>query len=353
MPAGITVGELLDRAELGIRAVAGMAGLRRIVSVPRIQKPGLALTGWPEQLHEGRVLVLGGTEIDYLVDHDQAREAGIATMMASDPACIVVCRDREPPPALIAAVEERGVLLLGSTLPTADFIAAVTAWMADRLAPQVEIHGVMLDVLGIGVLVIGKSGIGKSETALDLVVRGHRLVADDVIRIRRQGAGVVGRSAGLLGHHMEIRGIGIINVKDMFGIAAVRETKKIELLIELREWSADEEYDRLGFDDRTDDLLGCAIPAMRLPVRPGRNLATLVEVAARNQLLKLQGTHSARAFRDQLSRAMDAEGAPQADAGGAGGPGGAGAGGPGGPGGAGPGVKQERARTEPGLDAVE
>ncbi|HWU86374.1 MAG TPA: hypothetical protein VN253_03840, partial [Kofleriaceae bacterium] len=141
--------------------------------------------------------------------------------------------------------------------------------------------------------------------------------------IRRQGAGVVGRSAGVLGHHMEIRGIGIINVKDLFGIAAVRETKKIELVIELREWSADEEYDRLGFDDRTDDLLGCAVPALRLPVRPGRNLATLVEVAARNQLLKLQGTHSARAFRDQLNRAMEAQGT------------------------------KDRARTDAGMDSVE
>jgi HPr kinase/phosphorylase len=323
MPAEITVGELLERAELRGRAVAGRAGLRRAVSVPRIQKPGLALTGWPEQLHEGRVLVLGGTEIDYLADHAEAREVGIATMMASDPACIVVCRDRQAPAELVAAAEARGVLLLSSSLATADFIVAVTAWMADRLAPQTEVHGVLLDVLGIGVLVVGKSGIGKSETALDLVVRGHRLVADDVIRNRRQGANVVGRSAGVLGHHMEIRGIGIINVKDLFGIAAVREAKKIELLIELREWSPDEEYDRLGFDDRTDDLLGCAVPALRLPVRPGRNLATLVEVAARNQLLKLQGTHSARAFRDQLSRAMEAAAA------------------------------KERARTDAGMDAVE
>lgn len=304
---GITVGELLDRAELGVKAVAGRDGLTRRVTVPRIQKPGLALTGWPEQLHDGRVLVLGGTEIDYLEGREQARTMGIATMMASDPACLVVCRSRVPPAELVAAAEERGVTLLVSSLVTSDFISAVTAWMADRLAPSTEVHGVLLDVLGIGVLVIGKSGIGKSETALDLVVRGHRLVADDVIRIRRQGAGVVGRSAGVLGHHMEIRGIGIINVKDLFGIAAVRETKKIELVIELREWSAEEEYDRLGFDDRTDDLLGVPVPALRLPVRPGRNLATLVEVAARNQLLKLQGTHSARAFRDQLHRAMEAQ----------------------------------------------
>jgi HPr kinase/phosphorylase len=308
MATEITVGELLERAELDVTAIAGTAGLGRTVSAPRIQKPGLALTGWPEQLHDGRVLVLGGTEIEYLADHEDHRAVGIATMMASDPACLVVCRGHAPPAELIAAAEERGVLLLVSTLSTADFITAVTGFMTDRLAPQAELHGVLLDVLGIGVLVIGKSGIGKSETALDLVVRGHRLVADDVIRIRRLGGGVVGRSAGLLGHHIEIRGLGIINVKDLFGIASVRETKKIELVIELREWSADEEYDRLGFDDRTDEILGCAVPALRLPVRPGRNLATLVEVAARNQLLKLQGTHSARAFRDQLTRAMQEEG---------------------------------------------
>jgi len=323
MQVEITVGELLDRAELGVKAVAGREGLTRSVTVPRIQKPGLALTGWPEQLHDGRVLVLGGTEIDYLADHEQGRTLGIATMMESDPACLVVCRDLAPPAELIAAADERGVALLVSSLVTSDFIAAVTAWMSDRLAPSTEVHGVLLDVLGIGVLVIGKSGIGKSETALDLVVRGHRLVADDVIRIRRQGAGVIGRSAGMLGHHMEIRGIGIINVKDLFGIAAVRDTKKIELVIELREWSADEEYDRLGFDDRTEELLGCAVPALRLPVRPGRNLATLVEVAARNQLLKLQGTHSARAFRDQLHQAMEAQGV------------------------------MDRARTDAGMDSVE
>lgn len=318
MAAWITVGELLERPEFAVKAVAGMAGLSRTVAVPRIQKPGLALTGWPEQLHDGRVLVLGGTEIDYLEGHEAGRTVGIATMMASDPACLVVCRDREPPAELVAAANAGGVPLLLSSLVTADFIAAVTGWMSDRLSPSTEVHGVLVDVLGVGVLVMGKSGIGKSETALDLIVRGHRLVADDVIRIRRQGSGVVGRSASVLGHHMEIRGIGIINVKDLFGIAAVRETKKIELLIELREWSADEEYERLGFDDRTMDLLGIAVPALRIPVRPGRNLATLVEVAARNQLLKVQGTHSARAFRDQLELAMKGGHAARPNAGDAG-----------------------------------
>jgi HPr kinase/phosphorylase len=313
MSSAITVRELLGRAELEVTAVAGQVGLDRVVTVPRIQKPGLALTGWPEQLHSRRVLVLGGTEVEYLHDHEPARSLGITTLLASDPACIVVCRGLQPPSELTAAAEQGGVPVLVSLLPTADFITAVTGWMSDRLAPSTDIHGVLMDVLGIGVLLLGKSGIGKSETALDLIVRGHRLVADDVIRIRRRGAHVVGRGAGIIGHHMEIRGLGIINVKDLFGISAVRDTKKIELVVELREWTEGEEYDRLGFDDRFDRILEVAVPAVQLPVRPGRNLATLIEVAARNQLLKLQGTHSARAFRDQLHRAMEAQSDATAD----------------------------------------
>jgi len=306
MSDAITVGELLERGELGVTVLAGEAGLARTVTVPRIQKPGLALTGWPEQLHDGRVLVIGGTEIEYLADHPEARTKGLQTLFASDPACVVVCRGLAAPDELRDAAEARGVPLLVSTLVTADFIAAVTGWMQERLAPNTEVHGVLIDVLGIGVLVLGKSGIGKSETALDLVVRGHRLVADDVITIRRQGKDVVGRGTGLLGHNMEIRGLGIINIKDLFGIAAVREAKKIDLVVELREWQEGEEYDRLGFDDRHDDILGVQVASLRLPVRPGRNLATLVEVAARNQLLKHEGHHSAKTFRDQLQAEMAA-----------------------------------------------
>ena len=309
----ITVGELAAHAELEVVLVAGSAGLDRTVVVPRIQKPGLALTGWPEQLHPGRVLVLGGTEVDYLTAQAAARDVGIATILASEPACVVVCRGLDAPRELYTAAEGRGVPLLVSALPTADFIAEVTTWMAGRLAPETEVHGVLLDVLGVGVLVVGKSGIGKSETALDLVMRGHRLVADDVIRIRRQGGQVTGRGAGILGHHMEIRGLGIINVKDLFGIASVRNSKKIELIVELHEWDANVEYDRLGFDDHFERVLEVSVPKVRLPVRPGRNLATLIEVAARNELLKHQGIHSARAFRDSHALAMEAS-QPDAEA---------------------------------------
>jgi HPr kinase/phosphorylase len=300
----LKVAELVERAELDVTVIAGAGGLTRSISAPRIQKPGLALTGWPEQLHPNRVLVLGGTELDYFADHAREVGIGIATMLASDPACIVVCRGRDAPGELRAACEAKAVPLVVTSQATADFIAQVTTWMADRLAPATELHGVLMDVLGIGVLMVGKSGIGKSETALDLVMRGHRLVADDVILIRSVRGQLIGRGAGILGHHMEIRGLGIINIKDLFGIAAVREAKKIELVAELHEWEASAEYDRLGFDDQHDTLLAIDVPKIRLPVRPGRNIATLIEVAARNQLLKYQGIHSARAFRDRLHRAM-------------------------------------------------
>ncbi len=309
----VTIEQLLgDEARLELAVVAGSAGLGRTVLVSRIQKPGLALTGWREQLHDERLLVLGGTEIEYLAEvSEEQRQRGIASVLASNPAGLVVCRGLRPPVALIEACDQAGVALLVSSLTTADFIVRVTGWLQERMAAHTSLHGVLLDVLGIGILLLGKSGIGKSETALDLVVRGHRLVADDIVHIRQRGSIVYGSGSGIIRHHMEIRGLGIINIKDLFGIAAVREAKKIELVIELVEWDDEDEYDRLGLDDRHFDVLGAAIPMLRLPVRPGRNIATVVEVAARNQLLKFQGHHSAREFQERLNRAI-AEARPEA-----------------------------------------
>jgi HPr kinase/phosphorylase len=303
---GVTIEEILTSGgPLGLTVLAGAAGLGNSILVPRIQKPGLALSGWPEQLHDRRLQVLGGTEVDYLEAIDErARSLGVQTLMASEPAAVVVCRGRGAPKELVAACDAREVPLLASSLTTADFIVAVTGWLGDRLAPQTTVHGVVVDVNGIGVLLLGKSGIGKSETALDLVVRGHRLVADDVVYMWRKAAAVIGSGDELVRHHMEIRGLGIINIKDLFGVAAVRETKKIELVVELVEWDATAEYDRLGIDDLHYEVLGTVLPRLCLPVRPGRNLATLIEVAARNQLLKSQGHHSARELQERLRAAM-------------------------------------------------
>ena len=164
----------------------------------------------------------------------------------------------------------------------------------------------LVDVLGIGILIIGKSGIGKSEAALDLVTRGHRLVADDVVALRQVGPNLIyGQGAGIIKHHMEIRGLGIINIKDLYGHSSVRDLKKVEMVIELFDWNADVEHERLGFEDRFHSLLGEELPFLAIPVRPGRNVATIVEVAARNQLLKLQGRHSAKIFKQKMNEEME------------------------------------------------
>ncbi|MBK7071028.1 MAG: HPr(Ser) kinase/phosphatase [Myxococcales bacterium] len=304
--AAVTVGELLA-ADLGLEAtvVTAGAGSGRVISAPRIQKPGLALTGWDEQLHDGRLLILGGTEVAYLSGCDApARALAVATMLKSVPAAVMIARGLAAPPELIAACDAVGVPVVASALITSDLIVRVTGWLAERMAPQTSIHGVLLDVLGIGILLLGPSGIGKSETALDLVVRGHRLVADDIVIIRKKAGFVFGSGSGIIRHHMEIRGLGIINIKDLFGVAAIREAKKVELVVELVEWDANEEYDRLGLDDTRYTVLDVQVPMVRLPVRPGRNLSTIIEVAARNQLLKFQGHHSAREFQERLNQAI-------------------------------------------------
>jgi HPr kinase/phosphorylase len=181
----------------------------------------------------------------------------------------------------------------------------ITQFLEERLLPSTTVHGVLVDVLGVGVLLLGKSGIGKSECALDLVLKGHRLVADDVVKVRMKLPAVLfGEGMDLLHYHMEIRGLGIINIKHLFGVAAIRERKKIDVAVELLEWEEGKEYDRLGLEEQKYGILGLEIPFLKIPVRPGRNITTIVEVAARNQLLKEMGYHSALEFQDRLEKRM-------------------------------------------------
>lgn len=310
----LTIQQLLDErgAQLELSVRAGERGLQRRIRVPRIQKPGLALTGYEEQLHDDRVLTFGGTEIEYLESATpEQRGLGIATVMNASPACIVVTRGLTPPAELVESCEREGVPLLLTRLVSSELIVRITQFLQEHMSPKTSVHGVLLDVLGVGILLLGKSGVGKSEAALDLILRGHRMVADDIVDIRREGASLIyGSGSGIIKHHMEIRGLGIINIKDLFGISAVRDQKKIELVIELCEWDADTEYDRLGTEDEIYCILGEELPILRVPVRPGRNVATIIEVAARNQLLKFMGHNSARVFQDRLSRAI-AEGRPR------------------------------------------
>jgi HPr kinase/phosphorylase len=309
--AKLSIADLLIEKESGLdlELLGGEAGLQRLVQMPRIQKPGLALAGYTNNLHPDRIQVLGSTELTYLeeiITQDPGRaEQSIEQLCALEICCFIITKGLAAPPLLLAAVERRGIPLLRTHHISSTFITLITQYLEERLLPQTTVHGVLVDVLGVGVLLIGKSGIGKSECALDLVLRGHRLVADDVVKVRfKYPAVLFGEGSDLLHYHMEIRGLGIINIKHLFGVAAIRERKKIDLVIELAEWQDGAEYDRLGLEDRHYELLGVKLPILTLPVRPGRNMTGIVEVAARNQLLKEMGYHSAIEFEARLEQRM-------------------------------------------------
>lgn len=303
----IRVGALLDdkKFDLRLTLVAGGQGLSRRISSSRIQKPGLVLAGFTQNLHKERVQVFGNTEMSYLNTLRRERKVEVLrAFFAQEIAALVVTKDLEIPPEMMAAAEQAGVPLLKSSHLSSAFIAGVQAYLEDSLTASTSMHGVLLDVFGVGILLLGKSGIGKSEIALDLVMRGHRLVADDIVDLKRKDDSVVGQGSEIIKHHMEVRGLGIINIKDLFGVAAIRDRKKIEIVLELVDWDPSVEYDRLGVEERRFHILDTEIPMLVVPVRPGRNMTTIVEVAARNHLLKLQGHHSAREFQDRLNRAI-------------------------------------------------
>ena len=305
---GLSIQELLSEKEAGLdlELLAGEKGLNNLVTVPRIQKPGLALAGYITNLHPDRIQVLGSTELSYLA-HLPPETAGsnLRQLIALDNSCFIITKGQDAPEMLIREVESQGTPLLRTHHQSSTFISLITKFLEERLLPSTTVHGVLVEVAGVGVLILGKSGMGKSECALDLVLRGHRLVADDVVKVRLKLPSVLfGEGSDLLHYHMEIRGLGIINIKHLFGVAAIRERKKIDLAVELVEWEEGKEYDRLGLEEQTYSLLGVEIPLLKIPVRPGRNMTSIVEVAARNQILKEMGYHSAIEFQDRLEKRM-------------------------------------------------
>ncbi len=294
----VTVDRFLQAcaAPLRMRLLAGAAGLTREITDQRVQKSGLGLTGEVDSIHGGRIQVLGETEITYVAGQDPSRRAAIADLFFSrDIACAVVGGRAAPPPELAEAADRRGIPLLASELSTTQLIEETLRRLSRLFAETATIHGVLVEVLGVGVLLMGPSGIGKSECALDLIVRGNRLVADDIIHLEKRGPEtLLGSGGDLTRHHMEIRGLGIINIRDLFGLSAITDLKKVELAVQIELWNAEKEYDRLGLSDRKTLFLGVAIPTLLVPVSPARNLATIIEVAVRNHLLKQQGVFSAR-----------------------------------------------------------
>jgi HPr kinase/phosphorylase len=302
---GLPVSALLQVPGLRLRCHAGQLGLSRLVETSELQKPGLALAGHLESLHPGRVQVLGYSEMSYLRTlSEEISGARLRALCEQHPPCVLVTRGQVIPDRLVDICNELGVPLLHTPLPSAELFDLLRAHLQSYVSPSTSLHGVLVDVFGIGILLLGKSGIGKSELALDLVMRGHRLVADDIVELHRERYSVYGAGPDIIKHHMEIRGLGILNIKDLFGIAAVRDKKKVELVVELVEWNEQEEYDRLGVDEQSYRVLDVEIALVRLPVRPGRNMTSIIEVAARNLLLKVRGHHSAREFQDRLVRAI-------------------------------------------------
>lgn len=306
----ITVASLLaeqpDTSGLALELLAGRTGLDRLITTPYVQKTGLALAGFQEYLMPGRVLIFGHSELRYLESLDEVARARTAeTTFAKDIPCLLVTDGLTPPAELVLAAESLGRPLLRTSLGTPTAIAKLSSFLEDSLSERTIIHGVLMDVLGLGVLIVGDSGIGKSECALDLIVRGHRLVADDAVEVRLRGeTDLVGSCPALTRHHMELRGIGLINVMELFGVASIRAYKLVELVVRLERWDPACEYERLGLDDQTYEILGLRTPFVLMPVAPGRNLANLVEVAARNQLLRARGHHSARVVAERLEEVL-------------------------------------------------
>lgn len=309
---GMTVRDLLARCagtrldDLVLRA--GASGLdRRIVHVS-LQKTGLALAGLPQYLEDGRVLLFGRSEVQYLAAlADEERRTRLDDVLRAGLPCVVVTAGLPIDPVLAERAEAHGVPVLGTDVLTSAALVALTGILDDGLAPMITLHGVLIDILGLGVLLLGESGIGKSECALDLVVRGHRLVSDDAVEITRRGGSLlVGTSPALTRHHMEVRGLGIMNVQDLFGVASTRHSMQVEFIVRLVRWDSDTEYERLGLDEATEPLLEVQVPVVTLPVGPGRNIGILVEVAARRHLLRARGQSAVQRLAARLAANLQA-----------------------------------------------
>jgi len=306
---GITVAHLLAEPRLNaiIRLVAGHEGQDRTINHPRVQKPGLALVGHTHGVVPTRVQILGETEITFLEGlSPQEQIKRVRTLFGLGLSLVLVTRGIEPPAALIEVAKETSTPLAVAEPRSSRAIQAIHLVLDGMLAPSETRHGVLMDVHGIGTLLLGPSGIGKSECALFLVERGHRFVADDqVILSLLPSEQILGRAPTLLRNHLEVRGIGIINVRDLFGANAVRSEKTVQLVVEICPWSDDEPFERLGLDDSTIEILGVPIPMLRIPVRPGRNMAVILEVAARNHILKASGHHGVQKFINTLMDDME------------------------------------------------
>jgi HPr kinase/phosphorylase len=303
-----TVGQLYQAKArpLQLRLTGGVNGLENRITSPRIQKLGLALSGYVDYLHPGRVQFVGRSETHFLTTLGEGeRLQALRRPFDLSLCCIVVTGGLEPPVELVSCAREYAVPILLTPVSSSRAVDEVTEFLEEKLAPATTIHAVFMEVFGMGVLILGNSGVGKSECGLELVMRGHRLVSDDLVEVRRQGSDrLVGGGPDHLRFHMEVRGLGIISIKDLFGISSVSTRKEVDLAIELVHWRENRDADRITFEDRRYELLETSVPLLTMPVASGRNVASLVEVAVRLHLLRKQGYHPSAAFFDELERKL-------------------------------------------------
>jgi HPr kinase/phosphorylase len=308
----VTVQKLEQDREhhMELTLMVGRNGLKKKITHSQVQKMGLALTGFIQFINPERLQIIGNTEMAYFKTLTPEMQEKVIHQICSLPlSCLVITRGLEIPELLLQEANEKEISVFRTNLRSFDFIERVTKFLEEKLSSTSSLHGVLMDVYGVGLLILGKSGIGKSECALDLILRGHRLVADDMVYIQKRSlSSVIGSGFEVIQHHMEIRGLGIINIRSLFGVEAIREKKKIELVLELMEWDAHREYDRLGFEEEKFSILDVELPMLRIPVTPARNLTTIIEVAVRNHLLKVMGYDSALEFEKKLLRKMEERG---------------------------------------------
>ncbi len=291
---------------LRLEILAGAAGLDRTIATAEASSPGLALAGHTARFVGDRIHILGETEVQYLADLDSdARLAALEAFFGFTLPCIIITKGQEPPPGLRELAERHDVPLIRTALKTGEFYRRLRPYLDDAVAPTTTVHASLSDVYGVGLLFIGRSGIGKSECVLDLVERGHRLVADDVVYLTRRGNDVlIGRGHELSQHHMEIRGIGLVDIKALFGIRAVRQQKRVEVVVRLEDWDNTREYDRTGLDGQFLEYLGINLPLVTVPLNPGKNLTVICEVVAMSHLLRYSGVDTAHSFNERLIRHM-------------------------------------------------
>lgn len=302
--------DLKEQNSLELKCVAGRSGLGRQLTVPDFNRPGLALAGFFESFAWDKLQIFGRGETAYLVTLDQENNyASVDKLFSYSIPCCIFTNSLLPSKSFLDAAEASGCPVLSTPLSSSEFSSRVLRILYEIFAPKTTMHGVLVEVFGIGILLIGDSGVGKSETALELIERGHRLVADDVVEIRCvNGSVLMGQGANkMIGHHMEIRGLGIINITHLFGVGAIRDKKQVQLVCQLEDWNPEKVYDRIGMDELTCEILGVKVPKLEIPVKPGRNIPIIVETAAMNERLKKMGYHSAKEFNQNVMRWLESE----------------------------------------------